>query len=220
MIDIVYYTDPLCCWSWAYEAHLQRIMNELNDTYAIRYCMVGLIESWTAYNDDVNIVSRPIQMGPLWMQVKHTANVEIDPAIWHDDPPASSYLACVTVKCAFAQSQSIGVEYLKLLREAVMTRCINIDKQSTLIHIANLVKGLDAERLAADMVNGIGFKYFKEDLNETRIRNIQRTPTIILSTADGKGMIITGYHPFEVLKDKFNSLIKTKDHVRNEINCI
>src|SRR5690606_30883830 len=47
-VTIVCYTDPLCCWSWGLQPHLQRLMGEF-PKISIEYCMGGLIPDWTTF---------------------------------------------------------------------------------------------------------------------------------------------------------------------------
>src|SRR6478609_7542743 len=104
VLQIVYYTDPLCCWSWAFEPQWRRLRYELGNQMRFRYCMGGLLADWEKYNDPMNAVSRPSQMGPLWFEAKYISGMPIREHIWHKDPPASSYPACIAVKCAALQS--------------------------------------------------------------------------------------------------------------------
>jgi putative protein-disulfide isomerase len=210
--DIVYYTDPLCSWSWAFQPHWEKLLAEYKDVISVRYCMGGLIESWQSYHDAENSVSKSIQMGPLWMQVSHIANVPIDSTIWVKDPPASSYLACTAVKCAAMQSHVAGEQYLRMLRTAVMLHGRNIAKQSVLVAIAGELAAtdtsLDVERFRADLVNGTGVKAFTADLQEVRYRNISRFPSLAISNSTGKGVLITGYRPYENVIEAMMALSK------------
>src|SRR5436305_1999889 len=91
-LQIVYYTDPLCCWSWAMEPQLRRIQFEFREI-SWRYCMGGLLPEWKNYNHEVNSVSRPIQIGPVWMHAGQVSGMPMDTTIWMRDPPQSSYPA-------------------------------------------------------------------------------------------------------------------------------
>lgn len=50
-VEITFYTDPLCCWSWAFEPQWRRLQFEYQDKLAIRNVMSGLLPSWKNYND-------------------------------------------------------------------------------------------------------------------------------------------------------------------------
>ncbi|HYD21228.1 MAG TPA: DsbA family protein [Flavipsychrobacter sp.] len=207
-LSIVYYTDPLCCWSWAMERHWLRFMEEYKDSISVRYCMTGLIESWQNYNDTVNCISKPIQMGPLWMQASHISGQKMASDIWVKDPPASSYLACMAVKCAFLQSDQAGIAYLRALREALMLDSVNIAKLSSLYTIARQAAKagpLDADRLYEDIQNGKGKAAFTDDLKEVSYMNITRSPSLLASYGD-KARMLCGFRPYEDLLDFFNEI--------------
>src|SRR5690606_17166903 len=100
-----------------------------------RYRMGGLLPSWNNFNDPMNDVSRPIQMGPIWADVKHRSGMPINNMVWINDPPDSSYPACIAVKCASLQSPDAAEAYLRKTREAVMVDGKNISKQNVLLDI-------------------------------------------------------------------------------------
>jgi predicted DsbA family dithiol-disulfide isomerase len=177
--------------------------------------MGGLIESWNSFNDGLNSISKPIQMGPLWMQASHISGVPMNSNIWVTDPPASSYLACVAVKCVFLQSFAWGEAYLRSLREQLMTNGLNIALQSNLLKVAKELAarypGFDFDQFAADLENDRGMQAFRTDLQEVRYKNISRFPTLILSGGD-KASIITGYRTYRQLVDIIHRL-NTNDAV-------
>src|SRR3954463_12871802 len=91
VINIVYYTDPLCCWSWGMEPQLTLLEKDWPGSISWRYCMGGLLPTWNHYIDNFNNVQRPAQMGPLWMHAGKEMEVPIANKIWVEDPPSSSY---------------------------------------------------------------------------------------------------------------------------------
>src|SRR5215203_5516 len=137
LIEITIFTDPLCCWSWAFEAQLQQLKSILSGQAIWNYRMVGLLPSWSNFHDPVNAVSRPAQMGPVWMHAGQMAGQPICHQVWITDPPASSYPACIAVKCAQLQFELAGESMLNLLRQACMTHGKNIAKQNILFEAAN-----------------------------------------------------------------------------------
>ncbi|MGZ5135464.1 MAG: DsbA family oxidoreductase, partial [Flavitalea sp.] len=123
--------------------------------------------------------------------------------LWMKDPPASSYPACIAVKCAEAQSLQIGDTYLRMLREAVMIDGKNISKQTVLIDIANELSkadhNFDLDAFKEDLKNEKGLEAFRNDMQQVRYHNINRFPTLILRRPQQSSMLITGYRPYIVL---------------------
>ncbi|MGN6646003.1 MAG: DsbA family protein [Cytophaga sp.] len=202
-IDVNYYTDPLCCWSWAFEESWQKLQLEFKGSLNIRYIMGGLIADWKIFCDPLNNVSKPVQMGPVWMEVKHTTGVPINDLIWIIDPPASSYPACIAVKTAALQSADAERIYLRKVREAVMIHGSNISKHETLLAIAQETAAespqvFNAEQFAKEFNGEKSIQAFREDLQKVRYHQISRFPTITMSYG-GKGILIAGYRPYDVL---------------------
>jgi predicted DsbA family dithiol-disulfide isomerase len=202
-LEVIYYTDPLCCWSWAFEPAWQQLLHEYRGRIAWRYCMGGLLAEWKAYHDTMNAVSKPIQMGPLWMQARQVSGQPIDDRIWFMDPPASSYPACLAVKCAGMQSAQAEHLYLYALRSAIMKDGKNIAKKTVLLDTASGVATdhpdiLDMQRFEADLGCDQAVDLLKQDLQEVNYRNITRLPTLMVKQGDQR-VVITGYRPYEAL---------------------
>ncbi len=206
-VEVIYYTDPLCCWSWAMEPHWRRLIERHSERFFWRYRMGGLIPDWQSYNDPVNAVSRPAQMGPIWFQVRHMTGAPLDDSIWMVDPPASSYPACLAVKAAERQSPGAADLLLSRLRLAVMAERQNIAREDVVLMLAEEVEAahpadFDAARFAADFRGEEAKNAFREDLMETRFREIGRFPTLTFrARGESRSIVLMGYRPFEVLEE-------------------
>ena len=208
-VKIFYYTDPLCCWSWAFEPQWRRLCYEFRNHIEWQYCMGGLISNWNNYNDSLNSVSRPLQMGPVWMQAHHVSGMPMQDRIWMSDPPQSSYPACVAVKCAALQSKVAEEKYLRYAREAVMLKGKNIARQHILFEIAEQLTDdvkFNAQQFRKDYTTGAGIEAFKRDLQQAQYKNINRFPTLIISN-NKSGVVITGYRSYNSLVDALKNFI-------------
>ncbi|MGI8952038.1 MAG: DsbA family oxidoreductase [Chitinophagaceae bacterium] len=222
-IEITYYTDPLCCWSWAFEPQWRKLQFEFSGKISWHYVMGGLLPSWKNYNDPINNVSRPIQMGPVWMHASQVSGIPMHQRIWIEDPPASSYPACIAVKCAELQSTETGEKYLRLLREAIMINGINISKQTELIKIAETLtqKGFTEFTLIKfkeDLKTDKGLEAFRKDLQEVQYRNINRFPTLIIKANQQPPILITGYRPYSILLDAIKQVAPQLQKTQQAIN--
>ena len=219
-VEITFYTDPLCCWSWAFEPQWRRLQYEFQDRIIYRYVMTGLLPGWKAYNDPLYSVSRPMQMGPVWHEASQQSGMKIYDKIWVEDPPASSYPACIAVKCAELQSQIAGVKYLRMVREAVMLQGKNIARQDVLTGIAqhlanNYCDLIDMDRFLYDLTGSDnGIEAFRKDLNEVQSRNITRFPTLIMRSINKPAIMITGYRPYPVLIDAIKQVAQTTESLQ------
>ncbi|MCF0074190.1 DsbA family protein [Dyadobacter sp. CY261] len=209
-VKIILYTDPLCCWSWALLPHWQRFIRDYKDHITYSYCMAGMISNWTKYHDPFNDVSRPAQMGPIWMEAQHRTGAVINDLIWIENPPASSYPACIAVKTAALQSFEASEIYLNAVWKAVMVESLDISKRDNLLEVAKSTsilhpEALDFELFAENYNNDPSREAFRSDLRQVAYNKIGRFPTLTFTKA-GRGLIMTGYRPYEALVEAFGQL--------------
>ncbi len=221
-VKISYYTDPLCSWSWAFEPHCRRFCYEFADQIHWRIVMSGMIRDWQQFADPFNDISRPAQMGPAWLQVQQITGMPCDPGIWNDDPPASSYPACIAVKAAEQQGKACGMTYLRRLREAVMLERRNIARAEVLIELATELAespdhsvNLDQLQFQADLHSQPVLEAFREDLKDVRYRDIGRFPTLILRHITGPAVIVVGYRTYQDLRAALGRIAPTLNPVRS-----
>jgi putative protein-disulfide isomerase len=211
-VEVVFYTDPLCCWSWAFEPQWRKLQFEFAGLLKIRYCMTGLIRDWKSFNDTVNNVSRPAQMGPVWMQAAHMSGMPVNTHVWVNDPPASSYLACMAVKAAALQSDEAGSAYLRAVREAIMLHGINISKAGALLKIADTLAieqpdVLNINQFKEDLAGNRAKDAFQKDLAEVKLSNIVRCPGLVFRYADKPALLMTGYRSYADLLKVIQHLV-------------
>lgn len=202
-IEVTYFTDPLCSWSWAFEAIWRRLRYEFADRIAWRYVLGGMIPDWQSFNDPLHSVHRPAQMGPSWYEVRHLTGMPIDEMIWLQDPPASSYPACVAVKAAGRQGLDVQEAYLRRLREAVMLERRNVARREVLVELFDELAGdpLSGAGFRRDLVGDAALEAFREDLKDAGYRNIGRFPAFVLRGAAGRAVLLVGYRPYPVFRE-------------------
>lgn len=170
--------------------------------------MCGMIPNWNSYNDAMNSVSKPLQMGPVWMHAGEVTQVQMRYDIWHRDPPSSSFPPCLAVKTAGLQSDRAEDEYLFELRRYMMEEGANISKTQVLFEVAARTESVDPRKFREDWDRGAGKARFREDLQKARFHGIGRFPTLTFLNEEGKGVMIVGYRPFEVLQQAFAHVAK------------
>ena len=210
-IRIEYYTDPLCCWSWAFEPVWRQFRQRHGARLACTVVLGGMIESWATFRDPMNDIGAAPQLAPLWHLAGQTTGVPIDPAIWHLDAPASSYPASVAVKAAGLQSPEAAERFLSLAREAVMTRRLNIARPDVLLQLGAelavlMPRGFDVARFSADLVSDEAREFFRADLERVRFLRIGRFPTIVVHGPTGS-RIAVGYRPIAAM-DRLLELVQ------------
>lgn len=162
--------------------------------------MGGLIPSWNNFHDEANAVSRPVQMGPVWMHAATVAGKPVRHELWLKDPPATSYTTCIAVKSAQLQSEENGSLMLGMLRNAAMEEGRNIAKPEIIYDIAEKIAGeyptFDLTRFTIDYNGDRASAAFKEDLQEIQYYKINRFPSILFKSIDGKAILLKGFRTF------------------------
>jgi putative protein-disulfide isomerase len=197
---ITYFTDPLCSWSWAFEPVRQQVQQYCADAVRWRYCLGGLIPDWQSFRDPMNAVHKPAQLAPAWYHVGQTTGVALDPSIWQQDPPASSYPACIAVKAAALQGEEHEARYLQAVRAAVMTQRRNVARTDVLLGIAEEIAdggGFDPRQFAEDLRGEPARTAFAADLRECQSRQVGRFPSFVLR-GPVCSRIVVGYRPFDL----------------------
>ena len=204
VVRIEYYTDPLCCWSWAFEPVVRQLRQRFGSSLEWSIVLGGMIETWATFRDPMNDVGAPPQLAPLWHMAARATGVPIDPAIWHVDPPASSYPASVAVKAAGLQGVQAAEAYLGLARQAVMTRRLNIARRDVLVALggelaASGACAFDIATFQSDLGGPDAIEAFRADLQRARFLRIGRFPTLIVHGPAGS-RIAVGYRPADVME--------------------
>lgn len=207
-VEVTFYTDPLCCWSWALRPQWEQLREECEGAIDVTYKMAGLLPSWNHFNDPVNSISRPIHMGPEWMHARVVSGTEINNRIWITDPPSSSFPACIAVKCAGLQSKETEDRYLYLLQRAVMVDNLNIARTEVLLNIAATIPGaFDLSLFREDLLGGRGKEAFRLDLQECKYLGIARLPTLIFRRPGRPPLLSSGYQSYRSLKKVYGTLV-------------
>jgi putative protein-disulfide isomerase len=115
MVRLTYYTDPACPWSWAAEPALRRLQMEFGDDIRITYVMAGMERR----------LEDPLHLLEASLEASAWSGMPVDPRIWLQRPPKSTYPACQAVKAA--AEQGLDGPYLRVLREALMCRLRPMD---------------------------------------------------------------------------------------------
>ena len=153
---VSYYTDPACPWSWAVEPGLRRLVSELGNQLEIEYVMSGMAREF----------GEPVRMVQEALEASGASGMPVDPRLWLEGAPRSSYPACIAVKAA--ASQGDPGPYLRRLREGFMCRRRKLDTTEALVEEARAVPGLDIERFRIDLGSHGTLESFANDLERSK----------------------------------------------------
>jgi putative protein-disulfide isomerase len=220
-VEVRYYTDPACSWSWGAEPKLRRLMWEFGDQLRFVWVMGGLARQYGPdYRDEEGgIGSGPDCFADLmahWIDVGAETGMPIDPRLWTRNPIASTYPACQAVKAAAEQGPEAAYGYLRRLREGLMIERRKLDHLEALVDQAGAA-GLDVGRFRIDLASHAITEAFAADLDEVRnpppeareaggVRRTERHerlsfPSAAFVGAEGSRHGVWGWQPYEAYRE-------------------
>ena len=129
---------------------------EFGDQARITYVMGGLAREF----------SEPLEALRAVLDAAAHSGMPVDPRLWLDAPPTSSYPACQAVKAA--TEQGLDGAYLRVLREGIMCERRTLDTADALVEAARGVIGLDVARFASALRSSATVEAFGADVERAR----------------------------------------------------
>jgi predicted DsbA family dithiol-disulfide isomerase len=158
-VQLRFYTDPACPWSWAAEPALRRLMWEFEGELEFVWVMGGLARGYENANL-LDVISQ-------WLEDADAGGMPCDPRLWTKHPLDSTYPACRAAKAAAEQGAEAEYRYLRTLREGIMCEQRKLDDDESLIDAAGRA-GIDRERFETDLRSPASGEAFDADLAEVR----------------------------------------------------
>jgi putative protein-disulfide isomerase len=219
-VEVRYYTDPGCSWSWGAEPQLRRLAWEFEGELSQRFVMGGLARRYGRdYSDDEAGVRGETCFQDLvshWLDVSVETGMPVDPRIWTQNPIASTYPACMAVKAASEQGADATARYLRRVREGLMVERRRLDHADALLAAAG-ESGLDLDRFRRDLNSNAITEAFAVDLDEVRrvppevrdLGRVRRTegiervpfPSAVFTGSDGAEHGVWGMQPYGALRE-------------------
>jgi predicted DsbA family dithiol-disulfide isomerase len=196
-VATLYYTDPACPWSWAFEPSFRRLRWELADELEIEYVMCGMRRE---LDDGSSLALQALEASA-------ESGLPVDARLWLDDPPDSSHPACIAVKAA--AEQGLAEPYLRRLREGLFCRRRKLDTTEALLDEARTVPGLDLDRFRIALASDAVLEAFDADLRraqsvapENWAEGSERVklPSLEFRGADGTTHGVYGHSDYEEVR--------------------
>jgi predicted DsbA family dithiol-disulfide isomerase len=220
-VQVRYYTDPACSWSWGAEPALRRLIWEFEGELEFVWVMGGLARRFgSEYRDeDGAIGSGPDCFADLmshWLNVAGKTGMPCDPRLWTANPISSTYPACIAIEAASEQGWEAGYRYLRRAREGLMIERRKLDNPSALLAEAQAA-GLDAARFEIALGSHAPVEALSDHIDEVReIPEVARAagklsqtegrerlsfPSAVFVGADGQRRGVWGWQPLQAYRE-------------------
>lgn len=220
-VQVRYYTDPACIWSWGSEPLLRRLIWEFEGELEFVWVMGGLARRYgREYRDEEGrIGSGPDCFADLmshWLNVAGQTGMPCDPRLWTENPITSTYPACIAVEAASEQGWEAGYRYLRRVREGLMYERRKLDNPSALLAEA-APAGLDVARFELALGSHAAVEALSDHLDEVReippearaAKKLSHTegrerlsfPSVVFIGADGERRGVWGFQPLEAYRE-------------------
>jgi predicted DsbA family dithiol-disulfide isomerase len=207
-VTIDYFTDPICVWSYASEPTVQSLLTQYRDKVDFRFRSLPILDRIVGEERPGERYRSPEDMQESWNKARSAMGIDIDPSVWQENPPHSSWPANRAMKAAFRQGFDEGNRFTQLLRKAFMTEKRNPSDLETLKEMAERA-GLDAGRFYTDMTDNAADleKEVTNDRAEAMARCINDTPTLVMHSEDENEVIASGMLDYDVCSRAIRSLM-------------
>src|SRR5258707_2394012 len=153
VIHVSYFTDPACPRSWAAEPWRRRLQSEFGNDLRFTYVMTALART----------IERPLEQLSDWLDAAAASGMPVDPRLWLEAAPTTTYPACMAVKAA--AEQRLDEPYLRALREGFALRRRKLDTADALVDAARPVAGMNTDRFRIDLGSHAIVEAFGADLD-------------------------------------------------------
>jgi putative protein-disulfide isomerase len=171
-VQVRYYSDPACSWSWGAEPALRRLIWEFEGELEFVWAMGGLARRYgSAYRDDEGGIGSGADcfadLMSHWLDVGARTGMPSDPRLWTENPISSTYPSCIAVEAASEQGWEAGYRYLRRMREGLFCERLQLDNSEALAAEAEAA-GLDRARFEAALESDAAAAAFAAHMEEVR----------------------------------------------------
>jgi len=191
-------------------------MTEFGDGLGWRWVMAGLARDLAPGQSAAAPLPPEVRAQGMeeWLRVSEMTGAPLDPLLWRDSPPRTTYPACMAVKAAQEQATDGGYAYLRRLREAIMCERRKLDGAEALTEEARAAH-LEVEQFRLSLRSHAITEAFGADLEATEAlageaqdpdgvssagREGVPLPTAVFTGAEQR-RLVSGAAPYEAYRE-------------------
>ena len=171
-MQVRWFTDPACSWSWGAEPLLRRLIWEFDGELDFVWAMGGLARRYgSSYRDEEGSIGAGADcfadLMSHWLNVAGQTGMPCDPRLWTESPIDSTFPSCVAVEAASEQGWEAAYRYLRRVREGLFCERLRLDDREALVGEAEAA-GLDRARFEAAFDSPAATRSFEAHMEEAR----------------------------------------------------
>ena len=191
VIDLYYFTDPICSHCWALEPALRKFQAQYGKYFRFHTVMGGLLKEWNGFADKANGIGGPADVAGHWREVGEHSRMPIDGSVWLEDPIHSSYPPSRVFAVIKKKDPELANVFLRKIREALFVFNQNIAKDDVLIDILNGLN-LNGEEIIKEAHSSEGETLLQQEFSIAKNLGVRGFPTIIMVNEENKGVKLVG----------------------------
>lgn len=208
-VAVTHVTDPLCPWAYSFEPALRTLEMRYGDQLEFRTVLIGLVssveESLARGSSAAGRALSALRFRRLGMPITPHVRERV----------IASAPACRLIKSAAAQGDAFADALLRALRLAWFTTPLLLDTDEALASVCASIAGLDVVDAIEGLDGEAASAAYEADRAEARSADpvavaLGRTsrsdgperhtaPTLLLTGAEGRGVVVPGFQPFEAI---------------------
>lgn len=207
MLEVQWFTDPLCAWSFAAEEPILEFKSELGKNIVFYHRMVPLYQSLEKFLS-AHKMNFPAEFALKIKKASKATGVAMTTAPWERGiVPEDGHFLSKWVLAAISMDPVKGDKYLHLLRRAFFVEGRDLTKTKFLKELGKDI-GLDPDILERLSSSEIIQKKLQEDMQKGSEEGVSVRPTLVIVNSGGDRVFIGGLRDARLFIHAAEVLIK------------
>jgi predicted DsbA family dithiol-disulfide isomerase len=204
LIDLFYFTDPLCSHCWALDTILTRFKLEYSEYLNVHTVMGAMVEDDYHYTDLKGPEAK--ELVSHWDQVARFYHIPMNGNIWHKDPITSSFPSSIAFLYLTTHSPEKAGKFMRLVREGAFLFEKNIAKRDVLEAMLKKLE-IDPVPVLDFSFSEAGKQLLMQNLHPMQDLSVNGFPTVVMVNQNHEGVKVVGSRTMEVYKKALHKVL-------------
>ncbi|MBU1144797.1 MAG: DsbA family protein [Firmicutes bacterium] len=205
VIDLYYFTDPLCSHCWALDSTLSRFKLEYKDYLNIITVMGGMIEDGNHYQDLQGEEAK--SQASHWEDVGLFYHIPMNSNVWHKNPITSSFPSSIIYLILKKQDEIKAATFLRMVREKAFVFETNVANKEELIKMLQSLQ-VPYQPIIDLAFSKEGKKILLDNFQPMIDLGVSGFPTVVFVNKQNEGIKVVGARTIETYKKALLKIMK------------